>query len=88
MSKALINLKETMRRSGLGKTAIYQRMAAGTFPKACKIGVSTRWVDAKVDAWVEAQIASRDVLIEAWLSAKEARQSRQPAAKRSTRKHH
>lgn len=60
MSKALIDLKETMRRSGLRKSAIYDRMAAGTFPKACKIGVSTRWVDSEVDAWVEAQISARD----------------------------
>lgn len=60
MSKALIDLKETMRRSGLCKSAIYNRMAAGTFPKACKVGVSSRWVDAEVDAWVEAQINARD----------------------------
>lgn len=60
MSKTLIDLKEAMRRSGLCKSAIYNRMAAGTFPKACKIGVSTRWVDAEVDAWVEAQISARD----------------------------
>lgn len=60
MSKALIDRKETMRRSGLGKTAIYQRMAAGTFPKACKVGASTRWGDAEIDAWVEAQISARD----------------------------
>lgn len=60
MSKALIDLKETMRRSGLGKTAIYERMTTGAFPKACKLGVSTRWVDAEVDAWVEQQIAVRD----------------------------
>lgn len=59
--KALIDLKETMRRSGLCKSAIYNRMADGTFPKACKIGVSSRWVDAEVDAWVEAQIRIRDV---------------------------
>lgn len=59
-AKALIDLKETMRRSGLRKSAIYDRMAAGTFPKACKIGVSTRWVDAEVDAWVEQRLEERD----------------------------
>ena len=57
--KALIDLKETMRRSGLRKSAIYDRMASGTFPKACKIGVSSRWVDVEVDAWVEQRIGER-----------------------------
>lgn len=57
--KALIDLKETMRRSGLRKSAIYDHMASGTFPRACKIGVSSRWVDAEVDAWVEDQISAR-----------------------------
>lgn len=60
MSRALIDLKETMRRSGLSKTAIYDRMAAGAFPRACKVGVSARWVDEEVDAWVEKQISARD----------------------------
>ncbi|MGN6227119.1 MAG: helix-turn-helix transcriptional regulator [Dyella sp.] len=82
MSKALIDLKETMRRSGLSKTVIYERMAAGAFPRSCKIGVSARWVDEEVDAWVEAQIAARDAFTEAWLSAKDARASRAPPGSR------
>lgn len=60
MSKALIDLKEVMRRTGLSKTSVYERMAANTFPRVCKVGVSARWVDAEVDAWVEAQISARD----------------------------
>jgi prophage regulatory protein len=75
MSKAFIDLKEVVRRSGLSKTVIYDRMATGTFPRACKIGVSARWVDAEVDAWIEEQIAARDAFTEAWLSAKTARAS-------------
>ena len=60
MTHSLIDLKETMRRSGFGKTAIYERMAAGTFPQACKVGVSTRWVGEEVDAWVQEWISARD----------------------------
>ena len=48
-------------RVGLGKTALYEQIAEGSFPAPIKIGPrASAWVDAEVDAWLEARIAERD----------------------------
>lgn len=60
--KRLIDLREVTRLTGLGRTAIYERMARHDFPKAVKLGTSSRWVDAEVQAWIDRQIAERDKL--------------------------
>lgn len=56
----LISLAEVRMRVGLGKTTIYTRVAAGTFPKPVSLGTTSRWVDSEVTAWIAAQIATRD----------------------------
>ena len=58
--KRLIGLPEVKRKTGLGKTAIYEGMARGDFPKAVKIGTAARWVEAEIDGWIDAQIERRD----------------------------
>lgn len=47
---------------GFGKTAIYERVARGEFPKPVPIRGSTtvRWVESEVEAWMREQIAGRD----------------------------
>jgi prophage regulatory protein len=46
--------------AGLGRTAIYERMAKGTFPKNIKLGTSSRWVDREIQAWIQQKIDERD----------------------------
>ena len=54
----LIRLPEVMARVGLRRTAIYQRMREGRFPKSRSLGPRcTVWVEAEVDAWI--QLVSR-----------------------------
>lgn len=56
----LLKLPEVIDRVGLGKTMIYRKMRAGSFPQACKLGgCSTRWSEREVQAWVAEQLASR-----------------------------
>lgn len=50
----LIALREVQRLTSLGRTTIYNMIAAGAFPKQRAIPSSNRvaWVEAEVLAWV------------------------------------
>lgn len=49
----LIRLPEVMSRVGLKRSAIYQRMSEGRFPKSRSLGGKcTVWVEAEIDAWI------------------------------------
>lgn len=49
----LIRLPEVMARVGLKRSAIYQRMSEGRFPKSRSLGGKcTVWVEAEIDAWI------------------------------------
>ena len=46
-------------RTGLSRSTIYLRMAQGTFPKSIPLGPRTiGWLEAEVEAWLQAQVAS------------------------------
>lgn len=55
----LIKLPEVCRQAGLGKSAIYEMIAAGEFPQPIKLGRFSRWSQKEVQAWVEEQKAAR-----------------------------
>ena len=56
----MIRLPEVVARTGLGKSSIWARAKAGTFPKAAKLGPrTTAWVASEVDNWVAAAISAR-----------------------------
>lgn len=50
----LIRLSEVIEIVGLCRSAIYQRMNAGSFPKLVKLGRASRWHEDEVRAWVGA----------------------------------
>ena len=55
----LLRLPEVMKRVGLKRSAIYDRMKAGNFPKSRTLGPRyTVWVASEVDAWVNEVIAN------------------------------
>jgi len=58
--KRLIGLQEVSAKTGLRRSAIYDRMQRKAFPLAVKLGSSSRWVLSEVDAWIDTQIALRD----------------------------
>ncbi|QDA57672.1 helix-turn-helix transcriptional regulator [Thermomonas aquatica] len=46
-------------RTGLSRSTIYLRMAQGTFPKSIPLGPrAIGWLEAEVEAWLQAQVAS------------------------------
>lgn len=51
----LLTRAEVERRTGFKKSALYERIAAGTFPAAKDDpdgGRSVRWLASEVDAWI------------------------------------
>lgn len=59
---AILRRRDVQARVGLSRSALYQSVAAGTFPPPIKLGNSRSvgWVSTEVDSWVAAQIrASR-----------------------------
>lgn len=50
----LLRLPEVMDRVGLRRSAIYQRMSEGRFPKCRSLGPRCSvWVEAEINAWVD-----------------------------------
>lgn len=55
----LIRLPEVVARTGLRKSAIYQRAKDGTFPSSIKIGTyNVAWLESEIDEWVAERIAT------------------------------
>jgi len=55
----LIKLPEVCRQAGLGKSAIYELIAADAFPTPIKLGRYSRWSQIEIQGWVEMQKAAR-----------------------------
>lgn len=55
----LLRLPEVMGRVGLKRSAIYQRMSEGRFPKSRSLGPKCAvWVETEIDDWIQS-IAAR-----------------------------
>ncbi len=54
----LLRLSEVEKRVGLKKSAIYRRIAAGTFP-APKVNRPSysRWIEADIESWIADEVA-------------------------------
>jgi prophage regulatory protein len=57
MSPRFYRRPEVEARTGLKKSEVYRRSAAGTFPRPLKLGRRyTAWVADEVDNWIAAEI--------------------------------
>ena len=57
MAKRFLRQREVMQRCGLGRTAIYERRKAGTFPAPIHLPSNTAvWLEDEIDAWIEQQV--------------------------------
>ena len=53
-----LRLPEVLARTGLSRSTIYVRLAAGCFPQPVSLGGRTvGWIEAEVDEWVRERIA-------------------------------
>jgi prophage regulatory protein len=55
----LIRLPAVLDRVGLGRTAVLDRVKAGTFPAPLKVGRATLWQESAVSAWCVAQVRAQ-----------------------------
>lgn len=50
----LLRLPEVIARVGLKRSAIYQRMSEGRFPKSRSLGPKCAvWVESEIDDWIQ-----------------------------------
>ena len=50
----LLRLPEVMARVGMKRSAIYQRMSEGKFPRSRSLGPKCAvWVEAEINAWID-----------------------------------
>ncbi len=57
-----LRLPEVMERTGLSRSTIYVRVAAGRFPQPVALGGRVvGWIEAEVDEWVRERIAESRV---------------------------
>ena len=56
---ALLAFEPLSHYVSFGRSRIYQLIAAGEFPQPIKVGKSSRWVKAEIDAWISKQAATQ-----------------------------
>ena len=50
----LVRLPEVMARVGMRRSAIYQRMRDGSFPRSRSLGSKcTVWIESEIDDWIK-----------------------------------
>ena len=53
-----VRLPEVMARTGLSRSSIYVRVAAGRFPEPVPLGGrAVGWIEAELDDWLRSRIA-------------------------------
>jgi prophage regulatory protein len=55
----LIRLPAVQERVGMGRTALYELIKAGKFPRPVKVGAASAWIDIEITRWIEQLAASR-----------------------------
>jgi prophage regulatory protein len=60
LEQRLIRLPEVQQLTGLGRSAIYNKVASGELAPPVKIGPrASAWVESEVYDWIESRIAKR-----------------------------
>ena len=57
----ILRRDEVTKKIGLERSAIYQMMAEGTFPRQVRLGpMSVGWLESEVDEWIADRAAARE----------------------------
>jgi prophage regulatory protein len=63
MSVKFMPLRDVIKATGLCRSAIYNGVAVGTFPKPVKLGLrAVAWVADEIESWKSKRIVERDAL--------------------------
>lgn len=55
----MLSLKQVCDKAGIGRSTIYNRIRAGTFPEQAKLGERSLWSEAEIDQWLAEQLTKR-----------------------------
>ena len=55
-----LSIREVIAKTSLGRTVIYEAVAAGRFPAPARFGYRSFWNAAEIDAWLAERFAERD----------------------------
>jgi prophage regulatory protein len=55
----IIRLPKVKELVGLGKTAIYDKIKEGDFPKPIKLGRASGWLEGDVQEWIGQQVQAQ-----------------------------
>ena len=59
MNQSFQRLPEVKKDTGLSRSAIYQRIAEGTFPKQINLGGrAVAWLESDIQNWIEQRLAA------------------------------
>jgi prophage regulatory protein len=56
----LIRFPAVQERVSMGRTAVYELMKAGKFPRPVKVGAASAWIDVEITRWIQELAAKRD----------------------------
>ncbi|WP_287497511.1 AlpA family transcriptional regulator [Pandoraea sp. CB10b_02] len=59
MSEKILRLPQVKAMVGLGKTAIYDKIKEGAFPKPIKLGRASGWLEGEVQQWIGKQVEAQ-----------------------------
>jgi prophage regulatory protein len=55
---SIIRLPKVKQRTGLGRTTIYERVKAGTFPAPVDLGArAVGWLDHEINDWIAQRVS-------------------------------
>ena len=70
--RALIRFPRVREKTGCGKSHLYDLMSRSLFPLPVKLGLrAVAWVEAEVDAWIDARMTDARAAYQRPLEAKE-----------------
>ena len=56
----LLRLPDVLVRVGISRSAVYELVQRGAFPRPVKLGTRcTAWVEREISAWIDVRIAER-----------------------------
>ncbi|EXI82985.1 MAG: putative transcriptional regulator [Candidatus Accumulibacter appositus] len=59
MNQRLVRLPQVKAMVGLGRSSIYEKIKRGEFPKQIKLGRSSGWLEAEIQAGISEQFQAR-----------------------------
>lgn len=59
----ILKLPAVMAKTGIRRSTIYSKVAAGEFPRPVELGPNSRgWVEAEITEWLASKLAARDAM--------------------------